>query len=34
MAGVRETLAEAIDNLYADRAIIGDPDLLDIPRVG
>jgi type III restriction enzyme len=29
MLGVRETLAEAIANLYADRAIIGDPDLLD-----
>jgi len=29
MAGVRDQLAEAIELLYADAAIIGDPELLD-----
>ena len=29
MAGVRETLREAISNMYDDAPIIGDPDLLD-----
>lgn len=29
MVGVREQLAEAIELLYADEAIIGDPELLD-----
>jgi len=29
MDGVREVLAEAIDNLYADGPIVGEPDLLD-----
>ncbi len=33
MVGVKDTLAEAIGNLYADAAIIGDPDLLDFDDV-
>lgn len=31
--GVREQLASAIEALYADQALIGDPDLLDINRL-
>jgi type III restriction enzyme len=33
MVGVREALAEAIADLYADRALVGDPDLLDFNEV-
>ncbi|MFD2093422.1 BPTD_3080 family restriction endonuclease [Blastococcus deserti] len=33
MLGVRERLSEAIDLLYADAPIIGDPDLLDYDEV-
>ena len=31
MVGVRQKLADAIDALYADQPIVGDPDLLDFP---
>jgi type III restriction enzyme len=33
MVGVREKLSEAIDLLYADAPIVGDPDLLDYDEV-
>ena len=33
MVGVRDALSEAIDNLYTDTAIVGDPDLLDYEEV-
>ncbi|WP_161996393.1 BPTD_3080 family restriction endonuclease [Rhodococcus sp. YH1] len=33
MTGVKDALAEAIKNLYADAPIIGDPDLLDFDEV-
>jgi type III restriction enzyme len=33
MVGVQERLAEAIDLLYADSPIVGDPDLLDYDEV-
>lgn len=33
MIGVRETLTDAIDKLYADAPIIGDPELLDFNEV-
>jgi type III restriction enzyme len=33
MLGVRDRLSEAIDSLYADDPIVGDPDLLDYDEV-